>query len=134
MALTTTTGLLPVRPFTISAAREIAVASSTDVPPNFITIIGKGSPAKMWNEEKRARRGVVEEVVAQRLVRPVGFYNIWANVLKTTFPKTSVPMKGSRCLKGSRNGNAQRVFIQRPKSPLFRIKPPAPPYNSHACH
>jgi hypothetical protein len=39
MAETTTTGLLPAatRPATIPAVRAMAVASSTDVPPNFIT-------------------------------------------------------------------------------------------------
>src|SRR5713101_4922973 len=40
MALTTTTGFCACRPFTIAAARSIALASSTEVPPNFITIIG----------------------------------------------------------------------------------------------
>ena len=39
MALTTTTGLLPpaTRPATMAAVRPMAAASSTDVPPNFIT-------------------------------------------------------------------------------------------------
>src|SRR4029077_2721052 len=39
MALTTTTGFFATRPFTIVAVRSIALASSTEVPPNFITII-----------------------------------------------------------------------------------------------
>jgi hypothetical protein len=39
MALTTTTGLLPIatRPATMAAVRPMAAESSTDVPPNFIT-------------------------------------------------------------------------------------------------
>ncbi len=39
MAETTTTGRLPwaTRPATIEAVRLMAVASSTDVPPNFMT-------------------------------------------------------------------------------------------------
>src|SRR5580704_8066728 len=40
MALTTTAGLCSRRPFTIPAERSMARASSTEVPPNFITIIG----------------------------------------------------------------------------------------------
>src|ERR1700741_3410871 len=39
MALTTTTGLFPTRSLTIEAVRSIALASSTEVPPNFMTII-----------------------------------------------------------------------------------------------
>src|SRR5580700_1160025 len=41
MALTTTTGFCASRPLTISAARSMALASCTEVPPNFITIIGR---------------------------------------------------------------------------------------------
>src|SRR5215470_9329368 len=40
MALTTTTGFCPSRPLTIVPARSMALASCTEVPPNFITIIG----------------------------------------------------------------------------------------------
>src|ERR1022692_57890 len=40
MALTTTTGFCCRRSFTIAATRSMARASSTEVPPNFITIIG----------------------------------------------------------------------------------------------
>jgi hypothetical protein len=40
MALTTTTGNRFRRLATIFAARSIASALSTEVPPNFITIIG----------------------------------------------------------------------------------------------
>src|SRR5271169_6877087 len=40
MALTTTTGFCARRPLTIAAARSMALASCTEVPPNFITIIG----------------------------------------------------------------------------------------------
>src|SRR3954468_18196862 len=39
MALTTTTGLFGRRSRTIAAARSMAAASSTEVPPNFITIM-----------------------------------------------------------------------------------------------
>src|ERR1700685_3060013 len=45
MALTTTTGFCGSRPLTISAARSIALASCTEVPPNFMTIIGSGTSA-----------------------------------------------------------------------------------------
>src|SRR5271169_3445893 len=38
MALTTTNGRSGRRPFTMLATRSMAVASSTEVPPNFITI------------------------------------------------------------------------------------------------
>jgi hypothetical protein len=41
IALTTTTGFLAARPLTIDAVRSIALASSTEVPPNFITIMGR---------------------------------------------------------------------------------------------
>ena len=40
MALTTTTGFCGTRSLTIAATRSMALASSTEVPPNFITIIG----------------------------------------------------------------------------------------------
>src|SRR5579863_2194666 len=40
IALTTTTGFCGSRSFTIAATRSMARASSTEVPPNFITIIG----------------------------------------------------------------------------------------------
>src|SRR5437667_2658892 len=40
MALTTTTGFCESRPPTIAAARLMAWASCTEVPPNFMTIIG----------------------------------------------------------------------------------------------
>src|SRR4051812_35985908 len=39
MALTTTTGACGKRSRTIAAARSMAAASSTEVPPNFITIM-----------------------------------------------------------------------------------------------
>src|SRR3954470_13743952 len=39
IALTTTTGVLGRRSRTIAAARSMAAASSTEVPPNFITIM-----------------------------------------------------------------------------------------------
>ena len=39
MAETTTMGRRDRRPFTICAVRSIAVASITEVPPNFITIM-----------------------------------------------------------------------------------------------
>src|SRR5271157_1850479 len=38
MALTTTNGRSDMRPFTMLATRSMAVASSTEVPPNFMTI------------------------------------------------------------------------------------------------
>src|SRR5271165_4638054 len=38
MALTTTNGRSEIRPFTMLATRSMAVASSTEVPPNFMTI------------------------------------------------------------------------------------------------
>src|ERR1700722_17850490 len=40
MALTTTTGFCARRPSTMEATRSMALASSTDVPPNFMTIMG----------------------------------------------------------------------------------------------
>src|SRR5260370_39330984 len=40
IAETTTTGLRAARARTIAATRSMAVADSTEVPPNFITIIG----------------------------------------------------------------------------------------------
>src|SRR5579883_2735313 len=40
MALTTTTGRLAERPLTMAAVRSMARASSTEVPPNFMTIMG----------------------------------------------------------------------------------------------
>src|SRR5690242_10753485 len=40
MALTTTTGCRSRRPFTMAATRSMALASCTDVPPNFITSMG----------------------------------------------------------------------------------------------
>src|ERR1051326_910354 len=39
MALTTTTGLSGSRPLTMRAAWSIALASCTEVPPNFMTIM-----------------------------------------------------------------------------------------------
>ncbi len=45
MALTTTTGFCALRPLTIVAARSMALASCTEVPPNFMTIIGRGTSA-----------------------------------------------------------------------------------------
>src|SRR5450759_3132967 len=46
MALTTTTGRSANRPWTMWATRSIAFASCTEVPPNFITIMGGGSPCR----------------------------------------------------------------------------------------
>src|SRR5579872_6530568 len=40
MADTTTTGLRSTRALTIPATRSMAAADSTEVPPNFITIMG----------------------------------------------------------------------------------------------
>ena len=40
MALTTTTGFCGRRPLTMDATRSMALASSTEVPPNFMTIMG----------------------------------------------------------------------------------------------
>jgi hypothetical protein len=51
MALTTITGFLATRPFTMDAVRSIALASSTEVPPNFITIIE-------WNPVQDSSAGV----------------------------------------------------------------------------
>src|SRR6267378_2508360 len=44
MALTTTTGRSASRPCTIWPTRSIAFASCTEVPPNFMTIMGGGAP------------------------------------------------------------------------------------------
>src|SRR5579862_5673249 len=44
IALTTTTGCWDWRPWTMEATRSMALASSTEVPPNFMTIIG-GAPS-----------------------------------------------------------------------------------------
>src|SRR3984885_7685921 len=44
IALTTTTGRSASLPCTICATRSIAFASCTDVPPNFMTIIGGNAP------------------------------------------------------------------------------------------
>src|SRR5208282_408545 len=58
MALTTTTGRWGNRSLTIAATRSMARASSTEVPPNFITIIGVTSSKKRWRKEGAgARRG-----------------------------------------------------------------------------
>src|SRR5215472_688096 len=48
MALTTTTGFLGRRSLTMAATRSMAVESCTDVPPNFITIIGGSSSGGYW--------------------------------------------------------------------------------------
>jgi hypothetical protein len=45
MALTTTKGRSGKRAFTMAATRSMAAASSTDVPPNFMTITAS-PPAK----------------------------------------------------------------------------------------
>src|SRR3954469_23738032 len=45
IALTTTTGFCARRDSTILAARVMAAESSTDVPPNFMTIIANSHPA-----------------------------------------------------------------------------------------
>src|SRR5579863_4390982 len=57
MALTTTTGFCDSRSLTIAATRSMARASSTEVPPNFMTIIGGIS-------SKESRRG--KEAVARQ--------------------------------------------------------------------
>src|SRR5260370_35200766 len=49
MALTTTTGFCGRRPLTIAATRSMARAASTEVPPNFKTIIG----VTRWGETGR---------------------------------------------------------------------------------
>jgi hypothetical protein len=43
MALTTTTGFCANRPSTMAATRSMALLSSTEVPPNFMTIMGVAS-------------------------------------------------------------------------------------------
>src|ERR1700676_2336067 len=53
MALTTTTGFCGRRPSTMEATRSMAFASSTEVPPNFITIMSETSCGK-WLEEAEA--------------------------------------------------------------------------------
>src|SRR5277367_173095 len=52
MALTTTTGRCGKRSFTIAATRSMARASSTEVPPNFITIIGgiSSKESRAWKK------------------------------------------------------------------------------------
>src|SRR5206468_11874174 len=55
MALTTTTGCLARRPSTMEATRSMAFASSTEVPPNFITIIGVASWMARWGREVQDR-------------------------------------------------------------------------------
>src|SRR5947209_17570727 len=57
MALTTTTGFCGKRPLTMAATRSMARASSTEVPPNFITIIGVTSFAGRWQTWMRRVRG-----------------------------------------------------------------------------
>src|SRR5713226_5701974 len=58
MALTNTAGLCSRRALTIPAERSMARASSTEVPPNFITIIGvdssgSGERGSVWMAERR---------------------------------------------------------------------------------
>ncbi len=50
IALTTTTGFCGRRPWTIAATRSMALASSTEVPPNFMTIMGGASWTKEWSD------------------------------------------------------------------------------------
>src|SRR5215467_13664777 len=52
IALTTTMGRSTERPLTIPAIRSIAVESSTDVPPNFMTITA--SPSSIVQEVRRS--------------------------------------------------------------------------------
>src|SRR5215469_3357770 len=52
IALTTTKGRSASRALTISAMRSIAVESSTDVPPNFMTITA--TPPSMLQEVRRS--------------------------------------------------------------------------------
>src|SRR5689334_2319220 len=51
IALTTTTGSSRRRPLTICAARSIAAASCTDVPPNFITIMGSSQGDRFLHQD-----------------------------------------------------------------------------------
>src|SRR5271165_3870475 len=55
MALTTTNGRSEIRPFTMLATRSMAVASSTEVPPNFMTITA--APGVPNERRLCARRG-----------------------------------------------------------------------------
>src|SRR5258708_34938678 len=61
MALTTTTGPCCRRPLTMAATRSIARASSTEVPPNFMTIIGVAS----WREYGGAAPGLFSPTRAE---------------------------------------------------------------------
>src|SRR5712671_4837361 len=62
MALTTTTGFCDDRPLTIAATRSIARASSTDVPPNFITIMGVASWQDYESANPRSFRVTIVEI------------------------------------------------------------------------
>src|SRR4051812_11510919 len=80
MALTTTTGDCGSRSRTIAAARSIAAASSTEVPPNFMTImpaLQSGSfrqvPVRMkeLGVQQGSTRGSADHVVRKHGELPV---------------------------------------------------------------
>src|SRR5436190_17694560 len=69
MALTTTTGFCARRPSTMEATQSMALASSTEVPPNFMTIMG-GTSLGGWVEVlQRLEPSRKSAVFSQRLKR-----------------------------------------------------------------
>src|SRR5438270_10003590 len=75
MALTTTTGCCDWRPATIEVTRSMALASSTEVPPNFITIIGASSKVSLGLEEFGVEDGGSGRA-ADRIVREHGEFPV----------------------------------------------------------
>src|SRR5258708_19785311 len=70
-ALTTTTGFTASRSRTIAAALSMACASWTEVPPNFITIIGARSPSRSTEVSLSVEKLAVQNCSAGRAANHV---------------------------------------------------------------
>src|SRR5919197_3685257 len=70
MALTTTTGFWGRRPLTISAARSMALASSTEVPPNFMTSMSARPQATCFACDLNPYQGTPSGVPQQPKIEP----------------------------------------------------------------
>src|ERR1700683_1713626 len=80
IAETTTTGCRSSLALTISATRPIAAADSTEVPPNFITIIDQPLILTQPATVARAPRRAVSTLVSPRLLpesqQPLNFHQL----------------------------------------------------------
>src|SRR5215472_7970878 len=135
MALTTTTGCCERRPSTMEATRSMALASSTEVPPNFMTIIGGTSLDESW--ERRCEQGCCARDPSLRLKngRPQDDARLGEQpaLLQVHSSQVSFGFQQFGIQDGGACGSANRVVRQDCEFPVqYRARTQAPNCCGHA--